>query len=319
MRSCCTIYMVVFDLYGSDKLEQLQESEVFGIGCVVMDLFLNDLFHLDTEEISNSKIELNMKAGKGGVSFLDRWLEHTEEEKKSGKCKDCSYWSNYGNKGRNFKPGQVVFSFVRFSEDTWLFVSAGTVIRTKKDDWADVEILDKYSAYFGRLIVSLKKGNTYAQYTFNLGKFIDQIKVKEVLPCLYSGSDFNGYDNVSLPYHKLEYVFSGKIYPTYYEALKKVTGVYCLTDTKTGMLYIGSATGEEGVAQRWGNYLDSSHGGNKKLIALYKSKGKEYFEQNFTYTLIEYFGLSYDPERIKQREQYWKRCFDSIKHGYNDN
>ncbi len=41
--------------------------------------------------------------------------------------------------------------------------------------------------------------------------------------------------------------------PTYYEALKKITGVYCLTDTHTGKLYIGSATGEGGVAQRWGN------------------------------------------------------------------
>ena len=92
-----------------------------------------------------------------------------------------------------------------------------------------------------------------------------------------------------------------------------------MTDTHTGKLYIGSATGEEGVAQRWGNYLDSKHGGNKKLIALYEQKGAEYFEKYFTYTLLEYFGLSYDPVKIIEREQYWKRCFDTIKNGYNDN
>lgn len=91
--------------------------------------------------------------------------------------------------------------------------------------------------------------------------------------------------------------------------------MYCLTDTHTGKLYIGSATGEKGVAQRWGNYLDSKHGGNKKIIALYKQKGVEYF----TYTLFEYFGLSYDTVKILEREQYWKRCFDTIKNGYNDN
>lgn len=39
----------------------------------------------------------------------------------------------------------------------------------------------------------------------------------------------------------------------------------------------------------------------------------------FTFTLLEYFGLSYDPMKIKDREQYWKRCFDTIKNGYNDN
>lgn len=41
-------------------------------------------------------------------------------------------------------------------------------------------------------------------------------------------------------------------------------------DTHTGKLYIGSAAGEDGVVQRWGNYLDSKHGGNKKFIALYE-------------------------------------------------
>ena len=83
--------------------------------------------------------------------------------------------------------------------------------------------------------------------------------------------------------------------PTYYEALKKISGVYCLTDTHTGKLYIVSASGEEGVAQRWGNYLDSKHGGNKQLIELYEKKGPKYFEENFTFALIEYFGISYDP------------------------
>lgn len=124
-----------------------------------------------------------------------------------------------------------------------------------------------------------------------------------------------------LIYHikKLNDVFDGKIMPTYYEALKKVTGIYCLTDTFNGKLYIGSATGEEGVAQRWGNYLNSKHGGNVKLKNLYKQKGDKYFEKYFTFTLLEYFGLSYDPEKIKKREQYWKKCLNTIEHGYNDN
>ena len=68
-----------------------------------------------------------------------------------------------------------------------------------------------------------------------------------------------------------------------------------------------------------GNYLDSKHGGNKKLIELYEQNGAEYFEKYFTYTLLESFGLSYDSVKIIEREQYWKRCFDTIKNGYNDN
>ena len=53
-------------------------------------------------------------------------------------------------------------------------------------------------------------------------------------------------------------------------------------------------------------------------MALYVQKGEVYFEKYFTFTLLEYFGLSYDPIKILEREQYWKRCFDTIKNGYND-
>jgi len=44
-----------------------------------------------------------------------------------------------------------------------------------------------------------------------------------------------------------------------------------------------------------------------------------YFEKYFTFTLLEYFGLSYDTEKIYKREQYWKKCLNTIEHGYNDN
>lgn len=283
-----------------------------------MDIKLNAVLNLTNEEIANSKIEFNMHGGDGGQPFLDVWLKHSEEEKSTGTCNDCSFWGWFG-KQRNFYPGQTVFSFARIRDDEWLFISAAKIIDTPPDSFATVAVIEKYAPLFGRLIVRCKKGNTYARYTFNLSKFLEQTTVKEILPCLYSGETFEGYDSVHLPFHRLADIFHGRILPTYYEALKKITGVYCLTDTHTGKLYIGSATGEGGVAQRWGNYLDSKHGGNKKLIALYEQKGAEYFEKYFTFTLLEYFGLSYDPAKILEREQYWKKCLDTIKNGYNDN
>ncbi len=259
-----------------------------------------------------------MQAGSGGQPFLDRWLKHSEIEKASGTCKECSYWGWYG-KQRNFYPGQYVFSFARITDDEWLLISAAEIVDTPLNEWAIVNVIERFMPLFGKLIIKCRKGNTFSRYVFNLGKYIKQATVKEILPCIYSGETFEGYDRVYLPFHRLADIFSGKILPTYYEALKKIKGVYCLTDTNTGKLYIGSATGEEGVAQRWGNYLDSKHGGNKKLIALYEQKGSEYFEKFFTYTLLEYFGLSYDPIKILEREQYWKKCLDTIRNGYNDN
>ena len=282
-----------------------------------MDLSLNNILNLTQEEIDNSRIELNMTEGSGGVSYIDKWLSLNEEEKSSG-ITDCSYWGWYGKK-KNFNIGQTVFSFIKISYDEWLFISAAEIVDVPIDSRAEVKIIEKFTPLFGRLVMRYKKGNTYARYVFRMGKVIESCTVKEILPCQYSGEKFEGYDRVHIAYRKLDDIFNGKIMPTYYEALKKVTGVYCLTDKNTGKLYIGSATGGEGVAQRWGNYLDSKHGGNKKLIDLYKEKGAEYFEEYFTYTLIEYFGLSYDTAKIIEREQYWKMCFNTIQNGYNDN
>ncbi|MEE1015080.1 MAG: GIY-YIG nuclease family protein [Lachnospiraceae bacterium] len=283
-----------------------------------MDLLLNNILNLTTEEIKNSKIEFNMHVGGSGEPFLDRWLKCNEVDKMAGTCAECSYWGWYGNQ-HNFFSGQWVFSFARITDDEWLFISAAEVLDVPANTWTITKVLKKFTPFFGRVIIKCKKGNTFSRYTFNLNRYLEQAVVKEILPCLYNGEKFEGYDKVHLPYHRLSDIFNGKILPTYHDALKKVTGVYCLTDTHTGKLYIGSATGTEGVAQRWGNYLDSKHGGNKKLISLYSQKGSEYFEKYFTFTLLEYFGLSYDPQKIVEREQYWKRCFDTIKNGYNDN
>ena len=167
-----------------------------------MDLKLNDVLHLTQEEIGNSKIEFNMQAGSGGQPFLDRWLKHTEEEKKTGTCSDCSYWGWYG-KQRNFCPGQWVFSFARMPEDEWLLISAAEIVDVPTDGWSTANVLQRFVPLFGRFIIKCKKGNTFSRYVFNLSKYIEQATVKEILPCLYSGENFEGYDKVHLPYHRL--------------------------------------------------------------------------------------------------------------------
>ena len=283
-----------------------------------MELMLNDILYLTKNEIDNSKIEFNMYTSEKNELFIDRWLAHSKTDKINGTCNNCSFWSSFG-KQRNFKPGQWVFSFIKLDENEWLFVSAAVIKKINMKDYAEVEVIDRFKPLFGRLIIKCRKGNTYSRYTFNMNKYLDTAVVKEILPCLYSGEHFEGYDKVHLKFKRLSDILNGKIMPDYRTALEKITGIYCLTDTNTGKLYIGSASGEGGVAQRWGNYLESKHGGNVKLRELYNRKGSEYFEKYFRFTLIEYFGLSYDHDKIIEREQYWKKCFDTIKNGYNDN
>jgi hypothetical protein len=68
-----------------------------------------------------------MTRGRGKLPHIIVWLDSTEEQKISG-ITDCSYWGWFGKKARNYKPGQVVYSFVQLApgSDKWLFVSAAT-------------------------------------------------------------------------------------------------------------------------------------------------------------------------------------------------
>lgn len=154
-----------------------------------MDLSLNYVLNLTKEEIENSKIEFNMKAGSGGQPFLDRWLKHSDSEKMTGTCTDCSYWSWYG-KQRNFYPGQWVFSFARMTDDEWLLISVAEIIEVPTEGWATLTILKRFSPLFGRLIIKCKKGNKFSRYVFNISKYLNLATVKEILPCLYSGENF---------------------------------------------------------------------------------------------------------------------------------
>lgn len=189
--------------------------------------------------------------------------------------------------------------------DEWLFVSAAEILEVpgygSEDGYAKVRILEEYASLFGRLVINFHKGNKFALYVFNLSKYLDEAMAKEVLPALYNGETFQGYDHAHLPFAKLDHIFRREIMSSYHDALESVTGVYCLTDTRTGKLYIGSATGEGGVAARWGNYLDSKHGENKKLRDLYEREDGEYFRKYFDFTLLEYFGMSYDPQKVLER------------------
>ncbi|QKT05483.1 GIY-YIG nuclease family protein [Mycoplasma sp. OR1901] len=302
-----------------------------------MKISFKDFFNISDDDIKNEdiKIETCITIGEGGPAFIDKWLEKSEQEKENGKFEHLFRgWSSKRN--RNYtKLGMLAYSFIKLpSGDDWLFVSGGIVREIPKTGVFDkinleqnqvkIEISEKYQPYFGRLVVNFKrnlKGKQAQQlYSFTIKKFLEwNPTIKELLPTKYSKEKFEGYDKVHLDFKKLKRIFNGEILPTYKEALEAVKGVYCLTDIETGKLYIGSATGLEGVAQRWGNYLDSKHGGNKQLISLYNEKGAKYFEENFYFSIIEYFSLSYDDNKIIERESYWKDVFATKKHGYNDN
>lgn len=163
------------------------------------------------------------------------------------------------------------------------------------------------------------KGNTFSRYVFNLKSLIDNLVISDILPNVYEPIKFNGFENVNLKFKTLKAMLDGTRYSDYRAALMGVKGVYCLTDTHTGKLYIGSACGKDGILQRWNEYKSTMTGGNKGLIALLNQSDETYFEQFFEYTIMETFPKSISNEKVLERENYWKDVFKTREFGYNKN
>ena len=141
--------------------------------------------------------------------------------------------------------------------------------------------------------------------------------ISEILPQKLSVEEFPGYNSVSISFRKLQIIINQNI-QSWYGALSNIKGVYLITDNKTGKLYVGSATGDSGIWQRWADYVKSGHGGNKDLKVLLKSKGINYRE-NFQYALLEIADAHSSDEYIIQRETYWKDVLRTRVFGYNSN
>jgi hypothetical protein len=96
----------------------------------------------------------------------------------------------------------------------------------------------------------------------------------------------------------------------------RFSGLYLITDTSSGKVYVGSAYGHEGIWQRWSNYCKNGHGGNKELKALLQAKGKEYASY-FQFSLLEICDLDASEEVVLPREKHWMEVMCSREFGLN--
>ena len=272
-------------------------------------LMLNDLLRLSEDELKTTKIRFNQYNGEANP--IDKFKENPQELER---------W-NYHN-SQKYKVGQLSVGLVKMNYDEWLLFTVGRITAIKDTPNRGVvyeyKTLDKlYGDLFGRVVIKYHK--TMRSQFPNAKTVINDLVVKEILPSVFSDFDFPGYDRVSLTYGELKNIVNGK-YPSYKNALKNQQAVYVLTDTNTGMLYIGSATSKnEMLLSRWKGYIDKFHNGNEGLKKLYKEKGKEHFIKHFRYSIIENFNSKVNPDFVLSRETYWKNVLDTKKHGYNEN
>lgn len=130
---------------------------------------------------------------------------------------------------------------------------------------------------------------------------------------------FAGYEQVVLPFETLQTIVDYRTqYPEWEKRLSSVAGVYLITDTKTGKLYVGSASGEQGgIWGRWREYVRTKHGGNKRLMELLAAD--EDYCRNFQFSILEVFPIKRDRHEVLACEQLYKKKLQTIRFGWNDN
>jgi hypothetical protein len=225
---------------------------------------------------------------------------------------------------------KYIFSIIELPNETdgWLFGGIFQVIsyEPKKDHSGKEGIfykvdLDQQGEFLiGRLIIRwIKDARAKGRKPESM---LSNMSVAEILPESYIGEDFPGYANINHGYATLEKLWKDSK-PDWVTALMHCQGVYLITDINTGLRYIGSAYGEEGIWSRWGNYFRTGgHGNNKSLKKLLagESNGVDYARKNFQISLLEQASSRDSEQYVIKRESYWKDVLLTRSHfGLNVN
>lgn len=226
-------------------------------------------------------------------------------------------WQEEQNK-RNFQCEMVV-GLIHLHGDQWLFGGVYRILGVRKGTKTaylyQTELLPGQEELIGRVIVRYKR--MFRASYISGHRFGHLLEVAEVKSQKITIEPFPGHNRVVLSHDHLCTIVRQRD-ASWASALSSVKGVYLIADSNTGMLYVGSATGLNGIWDRWVAYAESGHGGNKELKALIVQKGRKY-ARHFRFSILEIADFHTTDDEIIEREQHWKRALLSRDRGMNRN
>jgi hypothetical protein len=232
-------------------------------------------------------------------------------------ARDFDEWADWqvyrGTKKERFVRDKIV-SFAQISGCKFLFGGIFN-ITSRVGDHYEVALDEFHSGLIGRFVIDYKGDNSRGT-VFTPQYIFECTEISSISQHRYQGERFVSYDQINHSFESMAIVIKNDL-NDWKVALSNVYGVYLLTDTKTGKHYVGSAYGTNGIWGRWSDYIYGYHGNNKELKELHAQNSKEYFEENFKFTILEVLSKSLVPEEVIQRESLWKRKLQTVKFGYN--
>ena len=265
-----------------------------------------DLLKLLDPAISPAQAKIHLAGWNGKEHPLDEYL--------AGRFEEWQRWQSRKNFER-----PAVLSLIQYQvSDRWLFAglfdSHGAAQRG--DLWYyDLRERPAGRAFCGRLVVQFERPgrNSY----LDADRWASALLVHQLLPEPCSVADFPGYRAVDVSKSILDTIV--RLAPASWRtALSSVAGVYLISDTRTGKLYVGSATGEGGIWGRWVAYAQTGHGGNVLLRQVLDREGADRVS-DFRYSILEIADIHDSEADVLARESHWKRVLVSRDHGWNAN
>ena len=273
-------------------------------------LLLEDLLHLNEKYEGRVKIRFNQYNG----------FDDPMELYKANPSEINNEWLFWRTKVRNFSVGDIAVCLLKIANDRWLLTTIKKV--TKEFDVIngvnyEGEELEELKSFYGRTIITYHKD--HQSQCCHYGNICEKLVINQILPDVFDGEDFPGYDKVRLSYWQLHTIINNHK-KDWVAALQNQKAVYLITDTNNGKLYVGSATSDNGMLlTRWNNYVTNGHGGNVGLMELVKEKGVEYVQKYFQYSILENYNAKIDDKVVLARESWWKETLGSREFGYNCN
>jgi len=175
----------------------------------------------------------------------------------------------------------------------------------------DLQKMEVLSDLEGRLIINWGKSTvSWHQWATN---------EKEVLAIQENPKyAFTGFENIVLSFsHLREIVTDPTLYENWHTALSSIYAIYLITEQASGKQYVGSAYGTGGLLGRWKNYVETHHGGNKRMVELLQQQKEQYVE--FQFSVLQIIPKSFTSEDVIALESLYKRKLKSIVFGLNDN
>ena len=272
-------------------------------------------------DCEKTKVKFNMNS-------KDKYAwEHLLEEENDPEWINMNAWKTK-QANNNLNKADYLLSFAQYypyGPEYYIFGGLYEVEKIEPEVFNGVgyklTLLSNFQDYRKRLIIKLSRpiGRDIYNKPFNSVQRDFNPEIYELAPSTKLGS-FPGYNNVRLSYKDLQLIIKNEE-PEWKLALSNVKGVYCITDTKAGKLYIGSAYGDaQGIWQRWSSYANANNltGGNKVFEDM-KVEDPNYIKNNFQYSILEIFDIKTKDEDIIKRESFWKDVFLTSKFGMNKN